>query len=360
MSESLDNAECALWLLKYIEIAVPLEDGFRSPIFALGKPVEQAVMIAAAAHRDQYRATFTTDSVPYIEHIANVSAMVCRNVKLVAGEIDPEDLICAAILHDAYEDFADVRVAAREAFSERTVELLEAQRKVSSRDVTERRDRDMILAKKIEKFGPPAILVKLCDLTDNVHSSRKAPAHLRDRLLDRVRNLYLPLAFRHDKFYYLAKRLEAAAHQAAAHRTIGESQMDYAERALSVVGQRAHDWHDFFENLSYAAGFSRYEIVAEKEISKFCRRYGLSTLDIDIRTPNRSAAVAVQKIAVKSGWLLKKDQVAVLIKSVVVNRYIEEGNVLLAGFVDPHSQDNILTPSTIALLIDYIDLKMQF
>lgn len=358
MNASQDDtgADNALSILRHIEMAIPLKDGFRTPILVFGERIKQAIGIAEQAHREQSRATLNAESIPYIDHIAKVSAMVCRNVMLVAGEIDPEDLICAAILHDAFEDFPDVRKVARANFPERAVALLEAQRKASSRDVPRRHDRDKMLAEKIEAFGPPAILVKLCDLTDNVDSSRMAPAQLRDRLLDRVWDLYLPMAFRHDRFYYLAKRLEALASRAAEYRAADEGRMDFAERALSVVGRRAPDWHDFFESLSYAAGFSQYEIVPEEDMAVFCRRYGVSTLDIEITT--RNSTFEMQKIGVKSGSLFKKDRLAVIIKSAVVNRYVENA-VFLIGFVDPSSQNETPTLPMMALLIDYIDLKIR-
>ena len=58
--------------------------------------VEQALRVAADAHRDQTR---KASNIPYLTHPAAVALILCR-----AGFADDDELLAAAILHDVVED----------------------------------------------------------------------------------------------------------------------------------------------------------------------------------------------------------------------------------------------------------------
>ena len=119
----------------------------------------RAYLVASRVHADQRRRGAA--DIPYINHPAEVAHLVAE-----AGA--PEDVVIAAILHDAVED-SDMSVdELRGAFGERVAELVAALTNPPDWDGLPKPEMKARQAEHVRTAAPEVKLIKIADQTSNV------------------------------------------------------------------------------------------------------------------------------------------------------------------------------------------------
>ncbi|MFA5624910.1 MAG: HD domain-containing protein [Bradymonadales bacterium] len=127
----------------------------------LSEKFDRAYLLAAELHREQKRKNIPT---PFIAHLLAVSSIVAENT-------EDEDLVIAAMLHDAVEDqggFPTLK-RIREEFGERVAEIVFACTDSTEMPRPPKAERNRVYLEKL-KDAPPEVHLLSC--ADKIHNLR--------------------------------------------------------------------------------------------------------------------------------------------------------------------------------------------
>jgi (p)ppGpp synthase/HD superfamily hydrolase len=146
--------------------------------------ISRALDLASSAHQGQTR----DDGTPYVLHPIRVAISLTEELGLI-----DDGLICAALLHDAVEDNADIGLQRIEAdFGSRVRMVVE---ELTKPVATTRADVNAVYFARLRTAAEESKLVKLMDKLDNVRDSPNCPEPVkRRRTLEEAESVYLPLA----------------------------------------------------------------------------------------------------------------------------------------------------------------------
>jgi len=146
--------------------------------------IGRALDLASSAHQGQTR----DDGTPYIMHPIRVALSLTEELGF-----NDADLMCAALLHDAVEDSADIRIERiQEEFGSRVRMVVE---QLTKPVAAERAEVNTVYFLRLRTVAEESKLVKLMDKLDNVRDSPNCPELVkRRRTLDEAESVYLPLA----------------------------------------------------------------------------------------------------------------------------------------------------------------------
>ena len=123
--------------------------------------VFKAIQFATSAHDGQYR---KGTQVPYIVHPFGV-AMTLLDFNVA------EDVIIAALLHDAVEDTDATLAQIRSEFGENVARIVDEASEPNKADSWENRKQHTI--ESLQKVSPETLLVSVADKLDNLRSIRR-------------------------------------------------------------------------------------------------------------------------------------------------------------------------------------------
>ena len=146
--------------------------------------ITRALDLASSAHHGQTR----DDGTPYILHPIRVALSLIEELGL-----NDADLLCAALLHDAVEDSADIRIERiQDEFGSKVRMVVEQLTKPIAATRTEVNG---VYFQRLRTIAEESKLVKLLDKLDNVRDSPNCPELAkRRRTLEEAESVYLPLA----------------------------------------------------------------------------------------------------------------------------------------------------------------------
>ncbi len=132
--------------------------------------VLEALRFASLKHRDQRRKDASRS--PYVNHLIDVATI------LAVAEVDDEEVLAAAILHDTIEDTDTTEGELRLAFGDRVTDLV--------LEVSDDKDLDFKARKQKQIDSAPsktpgATLIKLADFTSNLRDLPRAWSHERKK-----------------------------------------------------------------------------------------------------------------------------------------------------------------------------------
>jgi len=118
----------------------------------------QALDFAAIRHSAQRRKG--PDAAPYVNHLIEV-AMLVANV----GQVDDEDVLIAAVLHDVVEDTPTTIEEVSARFGPRASRFVQA---LSEDKALPRKQRRELMLEELPQLDPMIHVIKLADLSSNI------------------------------------------------------------------------------------------------------------------------------------------------------------------------------------------------
>ena len=155
--------------------------------------VGKALSFATNAHTGQYR-KYTGE--PYVNHPISV----CN---LVSDFTDDKDILAAALLHDTMEDCEVTYEEINNEFGKRVADMVKEL--TNDKDEISKKGKVDYMVDKINKMREPCLLIKLCDILNNMSSTINVKqATTYKKILDKTKNLvdyYKPLIYSIDAVY---------------------------------------------------------------------------------------------------------------------------------------------------------------
>ncbi len=140
--------------------------------------IKKAIQFAARKHHGQFR--HDAEPLPYVTHLFSVAL-------LVAEDGAHDDVVTAALLHDAIEDTPTTREEIASAFNARVAELVEAVSEVKEKngEKLEWRERKEDYFTRLRAADNEALVIAIADKIDNIESKIEAYQREGDALLSR-------------------------------------------------------------------------------------------------------------------------------------------------------------------------------
>jgi GTP diphosphokinase / guanosine-3',5'-bis(diphosphate) 3'-diphosphatase len=118
----------------------------------------EALDFAAIRHSAQRRKG--PDAAPYVNHLIEVASLVAN-----VGQVEDEDVLIAAVLHDVLEDTPTTATEVDERFGARVLRFVQA---LSDDKSLPRRRRREITLEELPQMEPLVHVIKLADLASNI------------------------------------------------------------------------------------------------------------------------------------------------------------------------------------------------
>ena len=122
--------------------------------------IKKAIQFAARKHHGHVRVSGGEEPLPYVTHLFSVAL-------LVAEDGASDDVVTAALLHDALEDTDTTREELASAFNERVAALVEAVSESKELDWKERKQEYLA---RLENADEDAVRIAIADKVDNIES----------------------------------------------------------------------------------------------------------------------------------------------------------------------------------------------
>lgn len=155
--------------------------------------VEKALKFATNAHKGQYR-KYTGEA--YVTH----PIAVCN---LVSDFTNDKDILAAALLHDTMEDCEVTYEELCNEFGKRVADMVKEL--TNDKEEISKKGKVDYMVNKINKMSEPCVLIKLCDILNNMSSTINVKqATTYKKILDKTKNLvdyYKPLIYSIDAVY---------------------------------------------------------------------------------------------------------------------------------------------------------------